>query len=123
MQEKGQNISPVKRRILYFIDNLSISKREFYSKTGISRGTLESNTGITEDTMAKFIATYPEVSLDWLILGEGEIVRRSAPSPEERDIMELSRKLVEAKDEIIELQKAHIESLMERIRLLLQRRE
>ena len=70
--------------------------------------------------MAKFIATYPEVSLDWLILGE---VRRSAPSPEERDIMELSRKLVEAKDEIIELQKAHIESLMERIRLLLQRRE
>lgn len=73
--------------------------------------------------MAKFIATYPEVSLDWLILGEGEIVRRSAPSPEERDIMELSRKLVEAKDEIIELQKAHIESLMERIRLLLQRRE
>mgnify|MGYP000114477937 CR=1 FL=1 len=119
MQEKGQNISPVKRRILYFIDSLLISKREFYSKTGISRGTLESNTGITEDTMAKFIATFPEVSLDWLILGEGDMIRKTTPSPEERDIMELSRKLVEAKDEIIELQKAHIESLMERIRLML----
>lgn len=119
MQEKEQNISPVKRRILYFIDSLLISKREFYSKTGISRGTLESNTGITEDTMAKFIATFPEVSLDWLILGEGDMIRKTTPSPEERDIMELSRKLVEAKDEIIELQKAHIESLMERIRLML----
>lgn len=69
--------------------------------------------------MAKFIATFPEVSLDWLILGEGDMIRKTTPSPEERDIMELSRKLVEAKDEIIELQKAHIESLMERIRLML----
>ena len=71
MQEKRRNISPVKDRILYYIENLSISKREFYSKTGISRGTLESPTGITEDTLAKFIATYPEVSLEWLIRGEG----------------------------------------------------
>ena len=79
MQEKRRNISPVKDRILYYIENLSISKREFYSKTGISRGTLESPTGITEDTLAKFIATYPEVSLEWLIRGEGEIVRPNGP--------------------------------------------
>ena len=72
MQEKEQNISPIKERILYLIDTWSISKRDFYSKTGISRGTLESKTGITEDTLAKFITTYPEISLDWLILGRGE---------------------------------------------------
>jgi hypothetical protein len=48
--------------------------REFYSKTGISRGTLESNTGITETTVAKFIASYPEVSPTWLLTGKGSML-------------------------------------------------
>ena len=91
MQEKRRNISPVKDRILYYIENLSISKREFYSKTGISRGALESPTGITEDTLAKFIATYPEVSLEWLIRGEGEIVRPNGPEEAPADLLEMAR--------------------------------
>ena len=65
MQEKEQNISPVKQRILQFVDELGISKREFYAKTNISRGTLESKTGITEDTLAKFTQTFPDISLEW----------------------------------------------------------
>ena len=111
MQEKRRNISPVKDRILYYIENLSISKREFYSKTGISRGTLESPTGITEDTLAKFIATYPEVSLEWLIRGEGEIVRPNGPEEAPADLLEMARRVIEAKDEIIELQKNRIDWL------------
>lgn len=74
MQEKIQNISPIKQRILQFIDTLSISKRDFYAKTGISRGTLESKTGITEDTLAKFIATYSDISINWLIIGKGSMI-------------------------------------------------
>ena len=126
MQEKRRNISPVKDRILYYIENLSISKREFYSKTGISRGTLESPTGITEDTLAKFIAIYPEVSLEWLIRGEGEIVRPNGPEEapadlleplwlRSRDLLEMARRVIEAKDEIIELQKNRIDWLTARL--------
>jgi hypothetical protein len=70
MQDKKQKKSPIKQRILQFIGNLNISKREFYLKTGISRGTLESNTGITEDILAKFIATYPNINIEWLIIGK-----------------------------------------------------
>ena len=70
MQEKEQKISPIKQRILYYIEKLGCSKREFYKNTGISRGTLESKTGITEDILAKFIATYPTVDLYWLIKGD-----------------------------------------------------
>lgn len=66
-----QNISPIKKRILQYIDTLGISKRDFYVKTGISRGTLESNTGITEETVAKFIAVFPEISPGWLLTGIG----------------------------------------------------
>ena len=35
MQSNMQNISPIKQRILQFVANLGISKREFYSLTGI----------------------------------------------------------------------------------------
>jgi hypothetical protein len=64
-----QKISPIKQRILLFADTLNISKRDFYKKTGISRGTLESPTGITEETIAKFLATYQNISPEWLLTG------------------------------------------------------
>lgn len=74
MQELQQKISPIKERILIFANTLGISKREFYNKIQVSRGTLESRTGITEDILAKFIATYPEVSIEWLLTGEGNML-------------------------------------------------
>lgn len=77
MQEKKQNISPIKQRILQFIDYANISKREFYRITEISRGTLESKTSITEDIMARFIAIYPQVNPIWLLIGEGPMLRRA----------------------------------------------
>lgn len=70
-----QKISPIKQRILQFVDTLGISKRDFYAKTGISRGTLESVTGITEETVAKFVVFYPEVNTTWLLIGEGEMYK------------------------------------------------
>ena len=70
-----QNISPIKQRILEFANTLGISKRDFYLKIGVSRGTLESKTGITEDVLAKFIATYPDVSIQWIITGVGEMLK------------------------------------------------
>lgn len=78
MQEKEQKISPIKQRILLFADSLGISKREFYSKIDVSRGTLESKTGITEDIVAKFIATFPDISPEWLLTGKGNMLRKHA---------------------------------------------
>jgi hypothetical protein len=66
-QEKMQIFSSIKQRILHYIDNKNISRRQFYEITGISRGTLESGTGITEDTLMKFLKVYT-VDLNWLIL-------------------------------------------------------
>jgi len=86
MQEKEQKFSPIKQRILLFADSLGISKREFYAKIGVSRGTLEARSGITEDVLAKFIATYPTVSTDWLIQGIGEIFTESEPVKERKKI-------------------------------------
>lgn len=67
---------------MQFCATLGISKRDFYSKIGVSRGTLESSTGITEDVMAKFIATYSEININWLITGEGTMLKNDAPPPD-----------------------------------------
>ena len=67
---------------MQFCATLGISKRDFYSKIGVSRGTLESSTGITEDVMAKFIATYSEINISWLITGEGTMLKNDAPPSE-----------------------------------------
>ncbi len=74
MQDKVQKFSPIKQRILQFVEYKNISKREFYAKTGISRGTLDNNSGITEDILTKIFAIYPEISPNWLLTGEGSIL-------------------------------------------------
>lgn len=125
MQEKVQKFSPIKQRILQFIEYLQISKREFYAETGISRGTLESSTSITEETLAKFIDKYQNISPAWLLLGDGEIIQK----PEENKLMmahepaakyykelkslsceqcELRERLLEAKEETIKALRAII---------------
>lgn len=85
MQEKLQKLSPIKQRILKLIDYMEISKREFYAKTGISRGTLESSTGITEETMAKVFAVYRNINPEWLLTGKGEMIRENCFSYGEND--------------------------------------
>ena len=76
MQAKERNISPIKQRILSFAATLGISKRDFYARIGVSRGTLESKTGITEDVITKFFAAYPQVSVEWLMTGEGNMFKQ-----------------------------------------------
>lgn len=73
-QEKMQKISPIKQRILQFVENTNLSKREFYAKTGISRGTLENPSGITEDIIARFVAVFPNISPGWLLTGDGPML-------------------------------------------------
>jgi hypothetical protein len=115
-----QNISPIKQRILDYVDNLNISKRKFYEKTGISRGTLESKTGITEEIMAKFITTYPEININWLITGEGSMLKHDNTqlAPDQSDLppgpcrqCELRERLLAAQEERIAELREHLHDL------------
>lgn len=58
---------------MHFIKDQRITMRQFYADSGISRGTLESATGITEDTLAKFFAHFPEADANWIVFGKREI--------------------------------------------------
>ena len=70
-----QQISPIKEKILQFIEFKGISKYKFYQETGITRGVLDKDSGISEDNIAKFIAYADEINLEWLLLGNGEMLK------------------------------------------------
>lgn len=70
-----QQISPIKQRILNYIDLKGISKYKFYQSTGITRGVLDKESGISEENIAKFIAYDNNVNLEWLLLGKGNIYK------------------------------------------------
>ena len=136
MQEK----SPIKKNILQYIDYKGISKYKFYQETGITRGVLDQNNGMSEENTARFIAQYPEVSTDWLLTGKGAMLRGQsapevAPPPSEpafpgfiEKIQDLSVKVgrleaenehlraaIEAKQREIEAQRREIEARQKEI--------
>ncbi len=66
--------SPIKARIIEYLNLKGISKRQCYKDTGIANGTFDKNGGLGESGLEKFISTYKDVDLVWLITGEGEIL-------------------------------------------------
>lgn len=70
MQEK----SFIKKKILQFIEYKGISKYKFYQETGITRGILDQDNGMSEENTTKFLVHYPEVSTEWLFLNKGNMI-------------------------------------------------
>lgn len=71
----------IKERIQVLIEALGISGREFCKSIGQSNSwnrTIGKNIGT--DIAVKILSTYPQVNINWLILGEGEIFTDNHPS-------------------------------------------
>ena len=47
---------------------------EFYKKSGVTRGVLNQNNGISEENIARFLAYAPDVNVEWLITGRGSMM-------------------------------------------------
>ncbi|MBO5729040.1 MAG: hypothetical protein J6R43_04280, partial [Paludibacteraceae bacterium] len=74
-------ISPIKERILSFIDYKGFNKVDFFDKVGISYGNfkgkgLESEIGGSQ--IAKILTIFSEISPEWLLTGEGEMLKKEA---------------------------------------------
>ena len=75
------SILTVKERILQFLDEKEISKTLFFNKVGISPSNFKGagkKSSIGSDLVVKILTEYPELSPEWVMLGEGEMLR--APS-------------------------------------------
>lgn len=82
MQINRQEKSPIKQNILLYLEKTGVSPYEFYKKSGVTRGILAQNNGISEDNIARFLAYAPEVSPEWLLTGKGRMLREEEESPE-----------------------------------------
>lgn len=74
MQEK----SLIKKNILQYLEIKNITKYEFYQKTGITRGILNQNNGMSEENTAKFLAYFKEINPEWLITGNGPMLKNTS---------------------------------------------
>lgn len=70
--------SPIKKRILQAIDLKNITKYEFYKKSGITRGILDQNNGISEENIARLLEYMPDINANWLLTGKEPIFSNSS---------------------------------------------
>ena len=68
----------MKERILQFIDYKGFNKSKFYRETGLSNGILDKKSGLTLDSIEKIYSKYPEINIEWLLTGKGEMLKTFA---------------------------------------------
>ena len=64
MQENKQEKSPIKQKILLYLERKGITQYEFYKNTGVTRGVLGQKNGISEENLARFLAYYKDVNIE-----------------------------------------------------------
>lgn len=77
-QKNRENISEIKRRILQFVDFLNITREEFYKKVSLNGANFRGKSALSElsgDKIANILRCYPDLNPDWLLLGDGDILR------------------------------------------------
>lgn len=86
MQEKQQKKSPIKQKILLYLAQKGVSPYVFYKESGVTRGILQQNNGISEDNIARFLAYAPDINIEWLMTGRGDMLSTMQEKQQEKSI-------------------------------------
>ena len=77
------------KRLKKFLDSEDISVRQFESMIGSSDGKIAkfmaTNSSLKSDTLNKIMEVFPQLSIEWLLTGEGEMLRSSKADPSQSD--------------------------------------
>ncbi len=66
----------IRERILEIIEEKGLSKRKFYNSIGVSSGFLNKSKNIGSDKVTRILENYPDISVEWLLFGRGEMHRK-----------------------------------------------
>ena len=67
-------VMKTKERLKLFVQTLKMGQNAFEAEVGIANGYLASKSqSVNSDAIEKIIAKYPELNLDWLFTGQGEM--------------------------------------------------
>lgn len=67
--------STIKERILEYLALKGVSEYSFYKKTGISRGTLQNDSGLSQKNTSKFFEYAPDANPDYFLFNKGNILK------------------------------------------------
>ena len=119
-------ISPIKQRILIFIEDQGITKVDFCNRVQMSYSNLKGKSLYSEiggDMIGEILSAYPRLNSEWLLTGEGEMLKgwtivTEPPVMSEDDMVEMSREvfnLMKSQQETLQLQQETIKLLSETI--------
>ncbi len=79
MQIKRENFTNISERIAYLIDYLNVSTNKFSNTIGASNSyfnkLIKNGGSIGSDRIEKILRAYPEINPEWLITGEGAMLK------------------------------------------------
>ena len=84
-------------RIKQFADFKGISIRKFCEVVGIANGAFTKIKSVGSENILKIFYAFPDINLEWLITGQGSMLKSAAPVADNKFAMEL----IEKKDETI----------------------
>lgn len=76
----------IQERILQVIENKEITPYRFCKDLGLSMGYLDKRGSIGTDKYLKIIEYLPEINPEWLLTGEGNMLKKSTPSQEVQEV-------------------------------------
>jgi len=124
--------SPIKQRLIEFIESKGISKNRFELDCGLSpRYVSNISRSIGQEVIKKISLTYPELNIAWLLTGEGSMLKednqQNVPIPKDwernyqdrisslEEKVQMLNETIAAQKQIIEDQKWLIDSLRSQI--------
>lgn len=118
MEKKNlQSFDEIKQRLLYYAERKGIAMGDFYEKISMYPSNFAGKGGessLKSDNIVKVLNTFPDLNPDWLLLGNGEMLRSEV---EKKDIINplemVSLKKYEEKVEECALLKAELKVLKE----------
>ena len=94
------NLTNIKERISYYIGIKNITTSEFHKQTGVSYGILWQKSKMSEDNIVKILTTYRDININWLLLGEGPMLKADTKEGvEETKIIEKISDLIQKNSE------------------------
>lgn len=103
----------IRERIAEFLASKNLSDYQFEKEIGMSKGYMNKCVNPSAEVLDKICRKYPELSAEWLIRGEGEMLKRAepeVPSCTEQEILTriktLSEKVEKMSSQIEEMKKS-----------------
>lgn len=80
---------------MQLIEIKGTTKSIFLKKTGLKRGFLDSDKltqAVSDKQMSAILSVYPDINLEWLVTGEGQMQKPDTPKPiQSADVVSLDR--------------------------------